>query len=322
MLFGVGVTLTRALSPSEYRVIPQVSSSSLACARLGWPVVETTIVSLVNRPLEQILRYLCDKQRLILFSENDLTPSVVAKLLTLSGYGASLFHVFENLGGSNERHVSTQAKTWVDTQISKLNLIAILCVPDEASKILSLVPGLPDKVFRSDGQLTKREVRAVTIASLAPLPGQTLWDVGSGTGTIAIEWMRVHPACGAIAIEARADRAANIRFNAKALGTPGLQIIEGSAPDVLADIGRPDAIFIGGGVSTPRVFETCWAALRSGGRLVINAVTIRSEIKLTEWHTLYGGSLVRIAISRAEPVGATFSWRPMIPITQWAVTKP
>ncbi|AXC14312.1 Cobalt-precorrin-6y C5-methyltransferase [Acidisarcina polymorpha] len=321
MLFGVGVSLTRKLSPPEFWVIPHISSFSLACARLGWPVADTVLISLVNRPPEQLLRYLCKDQRLVLFSEDGATPSVVAKLLTQSGYGESAFHVFEHLGGPSERQISKQAATWTVKQCAQLNLIAVQCIPDASTRPLSIAPGLPDNVFQSDGQLTKREVRAITLASLSPLPRQVLWDVGAGTGTIAIEWMRVHPSSRAIAFETRSDRAAQIRVNAKLLGTPGLQVIEGTAPSAFADIEPPDAIFIGGGASTPGLFEACWGVLRTGGRLVVNAVTIQTEVKIADWHTLYGGNLVRIAISRSVPVGRAFGWRPMMPITQWSVTK-
>jgi precorrin-6Y C5,15-methyltransferase (decarboxylating) len=321
MLYGVGVSLTRDLPASEFRVVPHVSSLSLACARLGWPVADTILLSLVNRPLEQIVRYLGRDQRLVLLSEDGATPSMVAKLLTHRGYGDSTFHVFENLGGPSERMTSERAATWHDDSCGKLNLIAVQCIPDASARPLTTAPGLPDEVFQSDGQLTKREVRATTLANLAPLPGQTLWDVGAGTGTISIEWMRVHPACRALAFEIRPDRAAHIRANAKLLGTPALQVIEGNAPSAFTGLESPDAIFLGGGVSTPGLFEACWSVLKPGGRFVTNAVTLQSEVNIAAWHTIFGGELARIAISRAVPVGSSLVWRPMTPITQWTVTK-
>jgi precorrin-6Y C5,15-methyltransferase (decarboxylating) len=322
MLHGVGVTLTRDLAPEEFRVIPQVSAFSLACARLGWPMGDTDLVSLVNRPIQQLHCRLYPGQRLIVFSKDGGTPSLVTAFLTQAGYGPSAITVLENLGGPAERKTCGRASDWPAGRRGHLNLIAIVCVPDTNCAPLSLVPGLPDDAFESDGQLTKREVRAVTIARLAPLPHQCLWDVGAGTGTIAIEWMRVHPSCSAIAFEVREDRAARIRFNAARLGVPRLEIMQGAAPASFTGLPRPDAIFIGGSVANDDLFDACWEKLSAGGRIVTNAVTIDSEAALVSHHARYGGDLTRLSVSRAEPVGNSYAWRPMMPITQWAVTKP
>jgi len=322
MLHGVGVLLTRDLVPTEFRIIPQVSAFSLACARLGWPMAETTLVTLVNRPVEQLLRHLSPDQRLVIFSEDGSTPATVARLLTEFGYGASKIDVFENMGGLSEHNISGLAVRWQDRQCGKLNLMAIFCTADTAATPLALVPGLPDDSFDTDGQLTKREVRAVTLARLAPLPNQTLWDVGAGTGSIGIEWMRVHPSCSCIAFEAREDRVARIRENASRLGVPNLTVIQGTAPATFAGLRSPDAIFIGGGVNNDDIFDACWARISSGGRLVANAVTLQSEASLIARHTLYGGDLMRMTVSRADLIGGLYGWRPMMPITQWTVTKP
>lgn len=322
MLHGVGVTLTRDLQPDEFRVIPQVSTFSLACARLGWPIAQTNLVTLVNRPVEQLFRYLYPRERIVIFSEDGTTPAIVARLLTQAGYGSSRIDVFENLGGPSERKTSEVAARLRDDTFSKLNLMAIFCIPDATARPLSLTPGLPDDAFEGDGQLTKREVRAVTLARLAPLPNQVLWDVGAGTGTIGIEWMRMHPSCACIAFEAREDRAARMRTNAARLGVPGLQIVQGAAPATFAGLPSPDAIFMGGSVGNDDLFEACWVMLSAGGRLVANAVTIHSETRLAARHTLYGGDLMRMTVSRAEPIGNSYGWRPMMPITQWTVIKP
>ena len=322
MLHGVGVPLTRDLVATEFRVIPQVSAFSLACARLGWPMAETTLITLVNRPVEQLLRHLYPDQRLVIFSEDGSTPATVARFLTESGYGSSKIDVFESLGGSSERNIRELAACWLNKQCGKLNLVAVLCASDTTARPLSLAPGLPDDTFDTDGQLTKREVRAVTLARLAPLPNQTLWDVGAGTGSIGIEWMRVHPSCSCIAFEAREDRAVRIRENAARLGVPTLKVIQGTAPATFASLHSPDAIFIGGGVGNDDLFEACWAKLSPGGRLVANAVTLQSEARLAARHTLYGGDLMRMTVSRADLIGGLFGWRPMMPITQWTVTKP
>jgi precorrin-6Y C5,15-methyltransferase (decarboxylating) len=322
MLHGVGVPLTRDLVATEFRVIPQVSAFSLACARLGWPMAETTLITLVNRPVEQLLRHLYPDQRLVIFSEDGSTPATVARLLTESGYGSSKIDVFENLGGSSEHNIRDLAACWLNKQCGKLNLMAVVCVPDTTARPLSLAQGLPDDAFDTDGQLTKREVRAVTLSRLAPLPNQTLWDVGAGTGSIGIEWMRVHPSCSCIAFEAREDRAVRSRENAARLGVPNLKVIQGTAPATFANLRSPDAIFIGGGVGNDDLFDACWAKLSPGGRLVANAVTLQSEASLVARHTLYGGDLMRMMVSRADLLGGSYGWRPMMPITQWTVTKP
>jgi precorrin-6Y C5,15-methyltransferase (decarboxylating) len=321
MLYGVGVTLTRDLIPAEFRVIPQVSAFSLACARMGWAIAETSLVSLVNRPIEQLQRFLYPKQRIVIYSEDGTTPETVAQVLTSNGYGSSRLTVFENLGGTSERRREEPAKSWSIERCGDLNLIALVCVADDSIKPLSLVPGLPEDAFETDGQLTKREVRAATLARLAPLPGQRLWDVGAGSGTIGIEWMRAHPSCSCVAFEMREDRVIRIQTNAKRLGVPTLKVIAGTAPTSFNGLDAPNAIFIGGGLMAERMFEECWARLSNGGRLVVNAVTIESEANLAILNKLYGGELVRILVARAEPIGSVLGWRPLMPITQWAVVK-
>jgi precorrin-6B C5,15-methyltransferase / cobalt-precorrin-6B C5,C15-methyltransferase len=321
MLFGVGVTLTRELDPGEFLVIPHVSAFSLACARLGWPISETVLVSLVNRPIEQMHRYLHPGQRLILFSEDGTTPAAVARLLTDSGYGSSHFTVFEYLGGSAERRRDDRADAWPVEQCGDLNLIAVGCVADPDTRALPIVPGLSDDFYVTDGQLTKREVRAATLARLAPLPGEQLWDVGAGTGTIGIEWMRSHSSCSCISFEECEDRAARISTNANRLGVPGLKVIRGSAPATFGDLQSPDAIFIGGGITGDGLFQACWDRLSKGGRIVANAVTVESETAVAARQRLYGGELVRILVARAEPVGGVLGWRYLMPITQWSVVK-
>jgi precorrin-6Y C5,15-methyltransferase (decarboxylating) len=196
-----------------------------------------------------------------------------------------------------------------------------LCVPDTGTRPLPIVPGLSDDLFATDGQLTKREVRAATLARLAPLPGELLWDIGAGSGTVGIEWMRSHPSCSCIAFEKSEDRVVRILANAKRLGVPGLEVITGSAPETLKGLRPPDAIFIGGGIDADGLLQTCWNILADGGRLVANAVTIESEATLAAWHRLYGGELVRILIARAEPIGSKLGWRHLMPITQWTAVK-
>nr|WP_158945483.1 precorrin-6y C5,15-methyltransferase (decarboxylating) subunit CbiE [Granulicella sp. S190] len=321
MLFGVGVTLTRELNPGEFCVMPQVSAFSLACARLGWSVSETILISLVNRPIEQLFRYLHRGQRLVIYSEDGMTPAKVAQFLVDNGYGSSQLAVFEYMGGSAEKRLDATAKEWPAKPCGDLNSIAIACTADIGIKSFSVVPGLSEDCFETDGQLTKREVRAVTLARLAPLPGERLWDVGAGSGSIGIEWMRSHPSCSCVAFEEREERAARISINKKRLGVPGLEVVCGSFPETLHGFKLPNAIFIGGGLGREGLFRACWDKLITGGRLVVNAVTIESEATVANLHKQYGGDLVRILVARAEPVGGTLGWRHLMPITQWVVNK-
>jgi precorrin-6B C5,15-methyltransferase / cobalt-precorrin-6B C5,C15-methyltransferase len=316
MSYGIGATLARRIPPAEMIVVPTPGAFDLACARMGWARAEIETLTLHGRPLALLHAYLQPGARLLILSENGETPAAVAGLLATRGYGQSRITVLERMGGPQERR-----RDWNETDIADLNTLAVECVADPGAPLLPRSPGLPDEAFHHDGQLTKREVRAATLAALAPVPGQLLWDVGAGCGSIAIEWMRHHPACRAVAIEPRRDRLALIAANAESLGCPQLAIVEGKAPAALADLPPPDAIFIGGGITAPGLFETCWQALPPGGRLVANAVTIEGEQALTSAYTRLGGSLTRIAISRAEPIGPFSGWRPLMPVTQLALLK-
>jgi precorrin-6Y C5,15-methyltransferase (decarboxylating) len=316
MSYGIGATLARRIPPAEMIVVPAPGAFDLACARMGWARAEVETLTLHGRPLALLHAYLQPGARLLILSENGTTPAAVAGVLASRGYGQSRITVLERMGGPLERR-----RDWNEPDIAGLNTLAVECIADPSAPLLPRSPGLPDEAFHHDGQLTKREVRAATLAALAPVPGQLLWDVGAGCGSIAIEWMRHHPACRAVAIEPRRDRLALIAANSESLGCPHLTIVEGKAPAALEGLPPPDAVFIGGGVSAPGVFETCWQALRPGGRLVANAVTIEGEQTLTSAYAKLGGSLTRIAISRAEPIGPFSGWRPLMPVTQLALLK-
>ncbi|MBW4617389.1 MAG: precorrin-6y C5,15-methyltransferase (decarboxylating) subunit CbiE [Desmonostoc vinosum HA7617-LM4] len=321
MCYGIGVTLKGRIPISEITIIPAPSAFSLACARLGWPLSEVETLSLTGRPPSLLQSYIYPKARLLILGEGKETPSIVAKILTNRGYGDSKITVLERMGGSQERIVEGTAASWSKTELANLNTIAVDCLADAGVIPLPRLPGLPDYAYYHDGQLTKREVRAITLATLAPTPGELLWDVGAGCGSISIEWMRSHPQCQAMAIEQNSSRLHYIADNAASLGTPNLQIITGKAPDVLQNLPTPDAIFIGGGVTAAGLFDTCWTALRSGGRLVANVVTVEGEQTLFKWYEQVGGHLTRIAIQRAEPIGKFLGWRAMAPVTQWIVMK-
>lgn len=321
MLFGVGATLARTIALDEMHVISGPSSLSLAAARLGWPLQDVSIVSLVGRPLAVLSTHLRDGARVLVLSRDGSSPFEIAALLNERGFGATSMKAFENLGGPRERRIDASAESWREEAIGALNIVALECRAHNGNA-LPLTSGLPDSAFLNDGQLTKRDVRAVTLARLAPTPGAMLWDVGAGCGSIGIEWMRSHPACRAVAIESNPRRQAFIAHNRDALGVPGLELIEGRAPDALAGLPTPDAIFIGGGVTVPGVLDACWSSLREGGRLVANAVTLQGEAALVEWRNRHGGSLTRIAMSEAQPLGGFDTWRAALPITLLDVIKP
>ncbi len=321
MCYGIGVTLTRRIPISEITIIPAPSTFSLACARVGWSLTEVETLSLNARPSSLLESYIYPGAKLLILSQGKDTPAVVAEILTNRGYGGSKITVLERMGGIHERIVAGTAASWSKTEIAALNAIAVDCIADAGVIPLPRLPGLPDNAYHHDGQLTKREVRAITLAALAPTPGQLLWDVGAGCGSISIEWMRTHQRCQAVAIEQNSSRLLYIADNAATLGTPNLQIIEGKAPHALKDLPTPDAIFIGGGVTATGLFDVCWEALPPGGRLVANVVTVEGEQTLFQWHKRVGGDLTRIAIQRAEPIGKFLGWRAMAPVTQWVIVK-
>ncbi|MGW6601799.1 precorrin-6Y C5,15-methyltransferase (decarboxylating) subunit CbiT [Streptomyces sp. NPDC055036] len=302
------------------RVLPHPSSVSYACARLGWPVEDTEVVTLVGRPTELLAAALHDGRRVLVLSAGAATPAEVAALLTDRGYGPSRMHVLEQLG-ADERHIEALAQEWAEPAGDPLNVVAVECRRAPDAPRLGAVPGLPDTAYTHDGQLTKRHVRAATLAALAPAPGELLWDIGGGSGSIAVEWMRTHRSCRAVSVERDPARAERIGRNARALGVPGLRVVAGRAPGALAGLPEPDAVFIGGGLTVPGLLESCWDALPAGGRLVANTVTLESEALLADWYRRLGGELVRLAVAHAVPVGGFTGWRQAMPVTQWAVTK-
>jgi precorrin-6Y C5,15-methyltransferase (decarboxylating) len=315
------VLLARHFPRDEMTVLPQPSAFSLAVARLGWALADCACLSLHSRPLDSLRLHLAPGRRLLLLSEDGATPRRVARLLAETGWGRSRLTVFEHLGGDREASQGDLAEAWGERLTTDLNTIALECETGPDARPLSRLAGLPDDAFEHDGQLTKREVRAATLASLAPLPGELLWDIGAGCGSIGIEWLRATENCTAVAVERDPARAAVIARNAAALGVPGLEIILGEAPETLPEQSPPDAIFVGGGIGDPGLLPALWARLRPDGRLVANAVSIEGERTLLDWQARHGGSLSRIAVSRAEPLGRHQAWRPMLPVIQLAVTK-
>ena len=318
MLSGIGTTLVATLGADRVTVIPHVSSVTLARSRLGWSAESTAVVSVVGRDVHAVLRELAPGRRVLVLSSGQETPAAVAELLASRGYGPSRFVVLGDLGSDHETILETTAEQF-SGDTPPLNIVALqLTGPLRAG----WATGLPDDAFEHDGQLTKRDLRAAALARLLPAPGQLLWDVGAGAGSVGIEWMRSHPTCRAIAVEADAGRAERIARNAQRLGVPALQVIQGAAPDALSELSIPDAVFIGGGATRSGVLRRCLDALRAGGRIVVHGVTVETEALLAEAYGEHGGELSRIHVEHAAPVGSFTGWTPARAVTQWAFTKP
>lgn len=321
MLHGIGATLARRIDRDRLTVHPHPSAFALACARLGWPSAETDLVSAVARPVEALARLLQPGRRVIVYVAGEQGAREVARVLRERGFGPSRLVVLEQLGGPDERIVDSTAEEWGERSVRTLHAVAVECRAAPGTSPLACTPGLRDSAYESDGLLTKQEVRAITLAVLAPMRGELLWDVGAGSGSIAIEWLRAEATARAIAVEARADRAERAVRNARVLGVPTIEVVCGKAPRALVGLDRPDAVFVGGGLTTPALLDSCWRELRPGGRIVANAVTLEGEQVLQAACAAHGGRLVRIAVSRAEPVGGFTSWRPQLPVVQWSARK-
>lgn len=322
MWFGAGAMLARHFPRREILVLPHLGAFSLAAARLGWPLADCLTLSVHGRPLDALRLHLAEGRRLLILSESGATPAAAARLLSDTGWGPSRMTVFEHLGGGAEAEQSATAAQWGVQKATDLNTIALECRAAPGVRGSSRLAGLPDDAFQHDGQLTKREIRAATLAALAPLPGELLWDIGAGSGSIAIEWLRADDRLSAIAIERDTARAAMSARNATQLGVPGLAVVLGTAPAALSGLPSPDAVFVGGGLTDPALLPNVWGVLKPGGRLVANVISIEGERALYEWQAQHGGSLTRLAVSRAEKLGSHLGWRALAPVTQLAVVKP
>jgi precorrin-6Y C5,15-methyltransferase (decarboxylating) len=315
LVSGIGSTLVELLGSDAVEIIPTLSSVAIARARMGWAAETVEVV----RDHGTLPRHLAPGRRVLVLSADGSVPAQVAWSLIEAGYGDSTMTVLSDLGSDDESRVDGVAATWGEGPAPALNIVAITCV---GGAVLGWTSGLPDDTFDHDGQITKRDVRASALARLAPVPGQLLWDVGAGAGSIAIEWMRAHPSCRAIAVEAREDRVKRIASNAATLGVPNLGVVEGQAPEALTDLEAPDAIFVGGGATDPGLLDACWDALGAGGRLVVHGVTLETERILSERYADHGGELTRLQVEHAAPIGSYTGWTPSRAITQWSVTKP
>lgn len=321
MFFGVGATIARHIPPGEMTVIPAPSAFSLAAARLKWPLQDVETISLHGRPVSLIQRFLQPGMKVLALTASGETVQEAAALLCAHGFGESRLTVLEHMAGPYERIVKLTAEECGSQDFADLNTLAIECIAGVDAKVLPRTPGLPDEAFCHDGQLTKREVRAITLAALGPARHALLWDVGAGCGSIAIEWMRAARGAQAIAFEQNPDRIKLIAENAVALGVPELEVAAGDVEQTLQDHLAPSAIFLGGAVTNENVFKTCWAALPPGGRLVANAVTLEGEAALIARHEAHGGDLVRIDISHVAGIGTRRALKPRLAVIQWRVTK-
>ena len=317
--FSVGARIGRAIPASEIVYHPQLSAFQLAAARMGWSMPDVETLTVHGRPVEQMIAFIQPDQRLLILTTGSDTPVKIARFLTDRGFGQSRVTVLAAMGGAREQRFDGTAESWT-YEVPEFNTLAVECIAAPGAALLPRVPGLPDEMFASDGTMTKQEVRAATLAKLMPMGGALLWDIGAGCGSVGIEWMRAARYARAIGIEPRADRRAMAATNALALGTPGFQIIEGTAPGALEGLAPPDAIFIGGGL-TADVFEAAWSALRPLGRLVANAVTLESDALMLDLYKKHGGQLVKLGVQRADAVGRLTAFRPLMPVTQWSLIK-
>jgi precorrin-6B C5,15-methyltransferase / cobalt-precorrin-6B C5,C15-methyltransferase len=317
LLAGIGSTLIEILGAAAVRIHPAVSSVALARARMGWSEESTQLLRLRGDDLDLVRRYVFPGRRLIILSRDADSPAAVAQLLSDAGYGDSVITVLGDLDTDAESRIDMVARDWIGS-VPALNVACVRCAGSHAAA--SLAPGLPDQVFDHDGQLTKRDLRASAMAHLMPRPGELLWDVGAGAGSIAIEWLRSDPGCRAIAVERDLDRVKRIRSNAEALGVPGLEVLHGQAPEVLASLPKPDAVFLGGGASG-ETLEHSWLALQPGGRMVVHAVTQETEMIVVDSWKRYGGELSRLSVEHLEPIGRYHGWRPARAVVQWSSIK-
>ncbi len=323
LVSGVGSTLVRELGADAVEILPAVSSVALARARMRWSAEESVVVTLVGRHEARVLRELAPGRRVLALTSGADSVSVVAALLCQAGWDDASLSVLGDLGTAHESRELRSAREWAadaESSVPALHVLAIE-IPTVATHPASWVAGLPDDAYEHDGQLTKRDLRASALARLAPAPGQHLWDVGAGAGSVGIEWMRAHPTCRTTAVEADPQRAARIGRNAVRLGVPDLCVVEGRAPDALAGLQSPDAIFIGGGATRAGVLDACLDALRPGGRLVVHGVTLETEVLLADAHRRLGGELTRLSVEVAAPVGSFTGWSPLRTVTQWSTTR-
>ncbi len=313
--YSVGARILKSIPADQVTFHPQLSAFQWGAARMGWSLADLETVTIHGRAAAQIIPFFAPGARILALTKDRTSPPAVAELLTARGYGPSKMSVWSALGGPREARFDGTAQDW-GPQVPDFHLLAIDCIAAPDARPLPRGPGLPDEAFVHDGKMTKSEIRAITLARLAPQRGAMLWDLGCGCGSIAIEWLRATRDAEATGVDTRADRLEMARQNALNLGAPRLKLIEGESLAALPDLPAPDAIFIGGGLNAELV-DRCLTALKPHGRLVVNAVTLESEAMLSDLHARHGGSLIRLSVARAIPVGSLRGWKPAMPVTQW-----
>lgn len=316
--FGAGTSVTRHLEPGEWRVLPAPSTFGLAAARLGWALEATVCLGLHAAPLARLRPHLAPDVRALLLLRDGAAVAELAAWLREAGFGASAMTVLEALGGPRERVRRTSAAGFALTDVAHPVAVGLEVAGDGV--VITAAAGRADALFDHDGQITKRPVRALTLSALAPRPGERLWDIGAGSGSVSIEWLLAHPTAQATAVEADPTRAARVRANADRLGTDRLQLVQGRAPDALAGLPVPDAVFVGGGLSEA-LLTHLWERLPAGCRVVANAVTLESEALLASWQARAGGSLLRIELAEASPLGGRRGWKSAYPVVQWSALR-
>ena len=313
--YSVGARILKAIPPEDIRFHPQLSAFQWAAARMGWSLADLTTLTVHGRHPGQAVPFFAPGARLLILTEGRETPPEIARRLVDTGYGKSRLTVLGALGGPAETRIDGLAESW-SASAPDFHTLAVECRVSPGAQPLMPGAGLADDWFEHDGKMTKAEVRAVTLAALRPTRGALLWDIGLGAGSVAIEWMRAARDAEAIGLEPLAARREMARRNADRLGAARRDIRDARAPDGLTDLPRPDAVFIGGGLSEATLAASR-AALRPNGRLVANAVTLESEALLLAAHAQHGGRLGRLSVARAAPVGPYHGWRDLMPVTQW-----
>ena len=321
LYFGAGSTLARHFGAAEINVIPYPGAFSLACARMVWPIPDATTMTVHGRAHAGLNLHIRPGARIVALSWNGESPAKLANILRDRGFGPSTIVVFSDMGTVEEQRFDGTAENWPHATVPDINTVCIDCTPGPDANWWPRTPGLPEEAFEHDSQITKREVRAATLAALAPQPGELLWDVGAGCGSVSVEWLRSTDGTRAIAIERHEDRLKYIETNASTLGVPRLEIVAGEAPSALSDLATPDAIFIGGGVSNADILKACWERLAGGGRMVANAVTLEAQQQLMNFGASHDATFTRMSVARSGAVGELTTLRPMMDVLQLYVRK-
>jgi len=322
LVAGIGTTLVRMLGAEYVEIVPTVSAESLARARMHWSYEETSLVSLIDRDVRQLVPHLAPGRRLVVLSNDGGTPASVAALLVAQGYGGTTMTVLGDLGGLSESRADATAASWNVRVAPEVNVVCLDCVADESRRsAMSSVPGLPDSAFGEEGAVVARDARAAALARLAPAAGDLLWGLGPGAASVAIEWLRAEPLASAVVVENDIDAVARTKESAADLGVPELRVVRGTLPEALDSLAAPDAVFLGARAADTALVEAAWGALRPGGRLVAHAVTLDDEAALIDLFRKHGGELVRIGVDTVAASDAAIAWRASQPVMQWSAVR-